>query len=124
MPIPQRLLDKLRERRAKVELGGGAAKQQERHDKGLLTARERLEVLFDEGTFQESGAHIRHSGTAFGMADKDLPADGAISGNGLVNGRQVSAFSQDFTVAAGTLGRMLMRAVSGATFTGRDKTCH
>lgn len=106
MPISQRLVEKLRQRRAKIAEGGGAAKQQERHDKGQLTARERLEALFDDGTFQESGLHIRHSGTAFGMADKDLPADGAIAGNGLVNGRQVSAFSQDFTVAAGTLGRM------------------
>ncbi|MCR6632906.1 MAG: acyl-CoA carboxylase subunit beta [Magnetospirillum sp.] len=106
MPISQRLKDKLLERRAKLREGGGRAKQQERHDKGLLTARERLELLFDADTFQESGLHIRHSGTGFGMADKDLPADGVIAGTGFVDGRQVSAFSQDFTVAAGTLGRM------------------
>jgi acetyl-CoA carboxylase carboxyltransferase component len=106
MPISQRLKDKLLERRARLREGGGAAKQQERHDKGLLSARERLEVLFDPDTFQEAGLHVRHGGTAFGMADKDLPADGVIAGTGFVNGRQVSAFSQDFTVAAGTLGHM------------------
>ena len=78
----------------------------ERHEKGLLIARERLTHLFQPDTFQEFGTFIRHTCTAFGMEDKDLPADGVIVGTGYVDGRQVAAFSQDFTVVAGTLGKM------------------
>jgi acetyl-CoA carboxylase carboxyltransferase component len=106
MPLADRLADKLDQLRAKAMAGGGTAKAQERHDKGLLTARERLGMLFDPGTFQETGLHVHHHATGFGLAGKDMPADGVIAGNGFVAGRQVSAFSQDFTVAAGTLGKM------------------
>ncbi|MBX9634569.1 MAG: acyl-CoA carboxylase subunit beta, partial [Magnetospirillum sp.] len=106
MAISKRLTEKLEQHREKAHAGGGAAKQQERRDKGLLSARERLDVLFEPGTFQEMGQHVRHSATAFGMADKDFPADGVVVGTGFVNGRQVAAFSQDFTVGAGTLGKM------------------
>jgi acetyl-CoA carboxylase carboxyltransferase component len=106
MVLSKTLLDDLVERRNKVFAGGGAVKLKERHDKGLLGARERLDVLFQPDTFQEMGTHIRHTATAFGMADKDLPSDGVIVGTGYVDGRQVAAFSQDFTVNAGTLGKM------------------
>ena len=105
MPLSDRLAGKLEKMRAKALAAGGAAKQKERHDKGLLSARERLDMLFDPGTFQEIGMHVRHRATGFGMADKDLPADGVIAGTGFVCGRQVAAFSQDFTVSAGTLGK-------------------
>lgn len=106
MPISKRLVEKLEKKREAAVAGGGAAKAKERHDKGLLTARERLDLLFEPGTFQEMGTHVRHHATAFGMADKEMPADGVVAGTGFVDGRQVAAFSQDFTVAAGTLGKM------------------
>ncbi|MGE4280264.1 MAG: acyl-CoA carboxylase subunit beta [Magnetospirillum sp.] len=106
MALSDRLSQRLETKRAKAMAGGGAAKAEERHAKGLLTARERLDVLFDDGTFQETGMHVRHHATAFGMADKELPTDGVVAGNGFVAGRQVAAFSQDFTVSAGTLGKM------------------
>jgi acetyl-CoA carboxylase carboxyltransferase component len=106
MPTDEKHLATLAQRRAKIASPGGAAKIAERHEKGLLTARERLLDLFQNNTFQEYGAHIRHGCTAFGMADKDIPSDGVVSGTGHVAGRQVSAFSQDFMVVGGTLGKM------------------
>ena len=111
MAISPKILETLRERRIQVRAGGGADKLEARHQKGLLGARERLALLFDTDTFQEGGAYIRHSGIHFGMAAKELPADGVISGTGYVNGTQVAAFSQDFTVAAGTLGKMHARKI-------------
>jgi acetyl-CoA carboxylase carboxyltransferase component len=106
MALSEKLLENLRKRRDKIHAAGGADKIKKRHEKGLLSARERLDLLFQPGTFQEMGAHIRHTARHFGMADKELPADGVISGTGYVDGYPVAAFSQDFTVAAGTLGKM------------------
>lgn len=105
MPISQSLMDELQRRRDNAMAAGGEAKQQERHAKGVLTARERVALLFQPDTFQETGLHARHRATAFGMAGKDFPADGVIAGTGFVDGRQVAAFAQDFTVGAGTLGK-------------------
>ena len=106
MPLELKTVKTLREKRNHVLAAGGERKIKERHEKGLLTARERLTHLFQPDTFQEFGTFVRHTCTAFGMADKDLPADGVIVGTGYVDGRQVAAFSQDFTVVAGTLGKM------------------
>jgi len=106
MTISAKLLEDLEARRQKVASGGGEDKQQARRDKGLLTARERLAALFQEGTFQEIGTHIRHSARHFGMDGKELPGDGVVVGTGYVDGRAVAAISQDFTVAAGSLGKM------------------
>ena len=104
--LSEKQLEILRERRAKVLAGGGEDKIKERHEKGLLGARERLMLLFQEGTFQEIATHAKHAGKHFGLADKELPSDGVIVGTGFVDGRQVAAFSQDFTVMGGTLGKM------------------
>lgn len=106
MAIAQYLLDELQQRRAEAEAGGGEDKLQARRDKGLMTARERLLAFFEPGTFQEFGMHVQHACTDFGMAKKKLPTDGVICGTGFVEGRQVAAFSQDFTVGGGALGRM------------------
>ena len=76
------------------------------HESGKLTARERLELLFDSGTFQELDIFVRHRCTDFGMPEIEIPADGVITGFGKVNGRVVFAYSQDFTARAGTLGEM------------------
>jgi acetyl-CoA carboxylase carboxyltransferase component len=106
MTLSTKQLKELEQRRAKAIQGGGADKLEQRHTKGLMTARERLQALFEANTFQEIGMHIRHTCRHFGMEEKELAADGLISGTGYVNGRSVAAFSQDFTVAAGTLGKM------------------
>ncbi|MBK1613244.1 methylmalonyl-CoA carboxyltransferase [Rubrivivax gelatinosus] len=105
MTIPPRMLEELERRRRTVIAGGGADKLAARHEKGLLGARERLEHLFQPGTFQETGMHVRHNAHHFGLQDKDFPADGVITGTGYVGAGLVAAYSQDFTVNAGTLGK-------------------
>ncbi|MEO5374137.1 MAG: acyl-CoA carboxylase subunit beta [Alphaproteobacteria bacterium] len=106
MTISPKLLDTLKERRAKAYAGGGEDKIKARREKGLLSARDRLDNLFEAHTFQELGAHIRHSCHNFGMADKEMPCDGVVVGSGYVDGRPVAAISQDFTVTGGSLGKM------------------
>lgn len=106
MAIDQTLLDQLQQRRDKARAGGGPDKAAKRHAKGMMTARERLEALYTPGTFQEFGLHARHETRHFGMEGKILPADGVVSGVGYLDGRPVAAFSQDFTVAGGSLGKV------------------
>ncbi len=89
------------ERRA--EQGGGAERLRRQHEAGKLTARERIDLLFDPGTFEELDKLVTHRCLDFGMADQIVPGDGVVSGHGLVNGRQVFAFAQDFTVFGGSL---------------------
>ncbi len=104
MAISKKLMDELRRRRALALDAGGAEKLAARRAKGLMTARDRIESLFDEGSFREFGMHVQHNCHDFGMEKKTLPADGVICAVGLVEGRPVAAFSQDFTVAGGSLG--------------------
>ena len=106
MTLRPESLEQLRKRRAAVLAGGGEDKINERRAKGLLSARDRLEALFQSGTFQEIGMHVRHTARHFGLEKKEFPADGVITGTGYVNGKLCAAISQDFTVAAGTLGKM------------------
>jgi acetyl-CoA carboxylase carboxyltransferase component len=104
-----RVADKIkdfREREAKIKEMGGAKAVAQQHDRGKLTARERLDHFFDPGSFRELDIFVKHRGTLFGIEKLDIPADGVITGYGNVNGRQVFAFSQDFTARAGTLGEM------------------
>src|ERR1700680_4480667 len=89
------------ERRA--ELGGGEARLQKQHAGGKLTARERIELLFDLGTFEEVDKLVTHRCRDFGMDEQIVPGDGVVAGHGLVDGRQVFAFAQDFTVFGGSL---------------------
>src|SRR5213595_661123 len=89
------------ERRA--ELGGGADRLEKQHAAGKLTARERIELLFDPGTFDEVDKLVTHRCRDFGMESQIVPGDGVIAGHGLVDGRQVFAFAQDFTVFGGSL---------------------
>ncbi len=96
----------LQDKEAKIlEMGGEKALAKHR-EKGKLTARERLELLFDPGTFQETDMFVKHRCVNFGMESVDIPAEGVITGYGLVNGRSVCAYSQDFTARAGSLGEM------------------
>jgi acetyl-CoA carboxylase carboxyltransferase component len=122
MPLSAQILQDLRDREAKILAGGGPDKVRARHEQGRLTARERLAALFQEGTFQEIGRHIRSNRQAGETHHVDQPADGVVVGTGYVNGRAVAAFSQDFTVAAGTLGKMhadkIVKAMQTAAHTG------
>ena len=97
---PQRTLDEL-ERRA--ELAGGEERLQRQRAAGKLTARERIDLLFDPGTFEEIDKLVTHRCLDFGMADQVIPGDGVIAGHGRVDGRLVYAFAQDFTVFGGSL---------------------
>src|SRR5579863_7396041 len=94
----------LNARRAGLELGGGKERIDKQHQSGKLTARERIAALVDKNTFQEIGLFARHRATYFGMASKELPADGVITGCAAVEGRQVHLASQDFTVVGGAAG--------------------
>ena len=111
MAISKKLTDELVSRRQAAIYAGGKAKLEARREKGLLTARERIETLFDAGSFQEFGMFVQHSCHNFGMEKKELPTDGVITGIGLVQGRPVAAFSQDFTVFGGSLGSSHARKI-------------
>lgn len=91
-------------RREAAHMGGGQARIDKQHERGKLTARERLEILFDEGTFVEINTLMTTRTTNFGMDKKKTPGDGVVTGYGRVNGRVVFASSQDFTVGGGALG--------------------
>lgn len=106
MPIAPSFLATLAERRRIAEAGGGADRIEARHAKGLMTARERLETFFEPGTFMEFGQHAQHDCHEFDLPGKSMPGDGVITGVGHVDGRPVAAFSQDFTVGGGALGRI------------------
>ncbi|MBX5210462.1 acyl-CoA carboxylase subunit beta [Rhizobium sp. NZLR11] len=97
------VLEQLESRRAEAKLGGGQKRIDAQHGKGKLTARERLEVLLDEGSFEEYDMYVTHRAVDFGMADQKVAGDGVVTGWGTINGRQVYVFSQDFTVLGGSL---------------------
>ncbi len=99
-------LEDLRKRRQKVMEGGGAKRIEKQHAKGKLTARERINLLFDEGTFVELDAFVTHRCTNFGMEKLEAPGEGVVSGYGMVDGRLVYSYAQDFTVVGGSLGEM------------------
>src|SRR5512135_685665 len=102
MAIDPRILE-LRQRREEARLGGGAKRIEQQHAKGKLTARERIDLLLDEGSFQELGAFVTQR-TAYGNNNQSVYGDGVITGYGTINGRLVYVFSQDFTVFGGSLG--------------------
>jgi propionyl-CoA carboxylase beta subunit len=96
-------LEELRRRRALAEAGGGDQRRAKQHAEGKLSARERLELLFDEGTFEEVGEFVEHNCRDFGMDAQRIPGDGVVTGYGLINNRLAYAFAQDFTVFGGSL---------------------
>jgi propionyl-CoA carboxylase beta chain len=99
----QDIIRQLEEKRAQARMGGGAKRIEAQHAKGKLTARERIEVLLDEGSFEEFDMFVEHRSTEFGMGEQKVPGDGVVTGYGKVNGRLVFVFSQDFTVFGGSL---------------------
>ena len=96
----------LLEIKEKLRLGGGSKAVEKQRGLGKHTARERLEMLFDKGTFVETGLFVKHHASAFGMESKAAASDGVVTGHGYVQGHLVYAYSQDFTVLGGTLGEM------------------
>ncbi|CAG0970344.1 partial propionyl-CoA carboxylase beta chain, partial [Rhodocyclaceae bacterium] len=97
------IIEQLDQKRELARLGGGQKRIDAQHKKGKLTARERIELLLDEGTFEEWDMFKEHRCTDFGMGDTKIPSDGVVTGYGTVNGRMVFVFSQDFTVFGGAL---------------------
>jgi len=104
MRLMREKIQELRERRMNLESGGGFAKIEAQHNKGKLTARERIDRLVDPGTFVELGLFAKHRCTRLGMDKKELPADGVVTGYGEIQGRTVFVYSQDFTVMGGSVG--------------------
>ncbi len=96
-------LELLDRRRAEAEVGGGAARLKAQHDKGKLSARERLDVLLDEGSFSELDRFVTHRSSDFGLENERPYGDGVVTGSGRIDGRLVYVFSQDFTVFGGSL---------------------
>src|ERR671910_181632 len=103
-PSLRSLVEDLEERRAKAKLGGGEERIARQHEQDKLTARERLGLLIDDGTFVELGIHGRPHFSQPAMRDKEAPADGVITGYGKVDGRMVAVAAYDFTVMAGSMG--------------------
>lgn len=96
-------ISRLNELRARAALGGGAQRIADQHAKGKLTARERIELLLDPGSFEEVGMLVTHRSSDFGLEAQRIPGDGVITGYGMIDGRRVAVFSQDFTVFGGSL---------------------
>ncbi|MGY2049832.1 acyl-CoA carboxylase subunit beta [Methylobacterium sp. JK268] len=97
------ILDRLDQRRAQARLGGGESRVAAQHKRGKLTARERIELLLDTGSFEEFDMFVQHRSSDFGMEAQKIPGDGVVTGWGTINGRTVFVFSKDFTVFGGSL---------------------
>ena len=105
VPSHDALYDDLEERRADARKGGGEERIERQHDKDKLTARERIDILLDDDSFEEIGTFVRHQETDFGLDENRPYGDGVVTGYGTIDGRLVFVFSQDFTVFGGSLGR-------------------
>ena len=101
----QEVIDALEARREKARLGGGKKRIERQHEKGKLSARERVTVLLDEGSFEEYDMFVEHQCKDFGMDKQVIPGDGVVTGQGLINGRLVYVFSTDFTGFGGSLSK-------------------
>ena len=106
-PKSAELIAGLRRRSAAAEAGGGPERREREHKAGKLTARERIALLLDEGTFEELDKFVTHRSDEFGMQDQRPPGDGFITGYGRMDGRLVYVFAQDFTVFGGSLSACL-----------------
>ena len=115
-------VEELKRRREHILQMGGPKAIEERHKKGQMSARERMDYFFDPGTFTEIGMHVKHRTTAFGMDQREVPAEGVVTGFGKVNGKYVVAASEDYTAMAGTYGeyhgKKFVRAIDFAKENG------
>ena len=105
-------IENLHRKRSKIKHGGGKERIAKQHASGKLTARERIDRLVDQQSFQEVGLFARHRSTYFGMAEKEIPADGVVTGCAKIDRRTVHLASQDFTVLGGAAGEVHHAAVS------------
>ncbi len=108
----QHILEKLEERRSNARLGGGAKRIEAQHGRGKLTARERIDLLLDPGSFEEFDMFVEHRCIDFGMEKSKFPGDGVVTGWGTVNGRVVYVFAKDFTVFGGSLSEAHARKIT------------
>src|SRR6202049_5144932 len=106
------ILDILEERRAGAKFGGGEKRIEAQHARGKLTARERIALLLDKGSFEEFDMFVEHRATDFGMDQAKIPGDGVVTGWGTVNGRSVFVFAKDFTVFGGSLAEAHARKIT------------
>ena len=106
------ILKKLDSKRNQAILGGGKNRQDSQHKKGKLTSRERIEILLDEGTFEEWDMFVEHRCSEFEMEKQKIPGDGVVTGYGTINGRLTFVFSQDFTVFGGSLSESHAEKIS------------
>ena len=104
-------IEDLRERKREAELGGGEDRIEKQHEKGKMTARERVDYFLDDDSFREVDTLREHRSTNFDMAEKKFPGDGVVVGYGTVEGRQVAVFAHDFTVLGGSLGEVFAQKV-------------
>ena len=104
-------LAKLSALEKKAKAGGGEKRIRQQHDKGKLTARERIDLLLDKGSFEELDPFVTHRTTEFGLADKQYPGDAVITGFGKIDGRTVFVYAQDFTVLGGTISEVSAQKV-------------
>ena len=100
-------IEELRRRREEAELGGGEERIERQHEKGKLTARERIDYFLDDGSFQEVDPFVEHRAQSFGMDEKKYPGDAVVTGYGEVDGRKVFVFAHDFTVLGGSVGEVV-----------------
>ena len=107
----QDIIRQLEAKREAARTGGGQKRIDAQHAKGKLTARERLDVLLDDGSFEEWDMFVEHDSTDFGLEEKKVPGDGVVTGHGLIDGRRVFVFSQDFTVFGGSLSAAHARKI-------------
>ena len=98
------ILEELEKRREEARQGGGERRIASQHAKGKLTARERIDLLLDEGSFEEFDMFVEHRASDFGMAEQKVPGDGVVTGWGEVDGRRCAVVAYDFTVMAGSMG--------------------
>ncbi|TVR09097.1 MAG: acyl-CoA carboxylase subunit beta [Salinarimonadaceae bacterium] len=106
------MLDRLEERRAQARAGGGEKRVAAQHKRGKLTARERIELLLDDKSFEEFDMFVEHQCSDFGMQDQKIPGDGVVTGWGTINGRTLFVFSKDFTVFGGSLSEAHARKIT------------
>ena len=120
--MPNKSIFELSEKKDKIKNGcpDGIDAQ---HKKGKLTARERIDILLDKGSFQEFGIFVKHRSTNFGLDKKDLPCDGVITGYGTIFGRPVYVYSQDFSVAGGSLGEMQAQKITALQKRAMETKC-
>src|SRR5438132_9532274 len=108
----EQLVADLRQRKERLKQGGGPDRLAKQKEQGKLTARERVEALVDPGSFEEIGLFAQHRQTQFGMAGKEFPADGVVTGAASIDGRLIHLASQDFTVVGGSAGEVHSRKVA------------